>query len=36
LGKAYRLLDIRSPTEDSMSRLANILREFGLTVNEEG
>jgi pyruvate formate lyase activating enzyme len=36
LGKAYRLRDTRSPTADSLARLANLLREFGLIVNEEG
>jgi pyruvate formate lyase activating enzyme len=36
LGKSYRLHDVRPPTDDSIARLANLLREFGLTVNEGG
>ncbi|MCX5881674.1 MAG: hypothetical protein NTU74_07710, partial [Deltaproteobacteria bacterium] len=36
LGKAYRLLDMRPPTADSMTRVADLLCGFGLTVNAEG
>ena len=36
LGRAYRLQNTRPPTEDSMTRLADLLRSFGLTVNAEG
>ena len=36
LGKAYRLQDIRPSAADSMARLADLLRGFGLTVNVEG
>jgi pyruvate formate lyase activating enzyme len=32
-GKGYRLMDTRPPTEDTMTRLANLLRRLGLTVN---
>jgi pyruvate formate lyase activating enzyme len=36
MGKAYRLQDARSPTEDSMARLADLLRKLGLSVYAEG
>ena len=36
LGKGYRLLDTRPPAEDSINRLVDLLRTFGLTVNVEG
>jgi len=36
LGKAYRLQDTRPPAADSMTRLADLLRRLGLTVNVEG
>jgi len=36
LGKTYRLRDTRPPPADSMIRLADLLRGFGLSVNVEG
>jgi len=36
LGKTYRLQDTRPPTADSMTRVAGLLRGFGLTVNVQG
>jgi len=36
LGKGYRLQDTRPPAADSMTRLADLLRRLGLTVNVEG
>ena len=36
LGKTCRLQDTRPPTADCMSRVADLLRGFGLTVNAEG
>lgn len=36
LGKGYRLPDSRPPTEDTLTRLANLLRSQGLTVNTKG
>lgn len=36
LGKNYRLRDTRPPAEDSMARLADLLRRLGLAVNVEG
>jgi pyruvate formate lyase activating enzyme len=36
LGKPYRLRDTRPPTTDCMTRVADLLRGFGLTVNVDG
>jgi pyruvate formate lyase activating enzyme len=36
LGKSYRLQDTRPPSEDSMARISDMLRGFGLTVTAEG
>jgi len=36
LEKNYRLSNLRSPAEDSLTRLADLLRRFGLSVNVEG
>ena len=36
LGKTYRLRDTQPPTADAMTRVEDLLRGYGLTVNVQG